>query len=106
MRHVARAFCVLAFVGAGMPVCGQEQFSPEAIRQGAAIYAQNCSGCHGARMRDPEGAFDLSRFPSDQKSRFLNAVTQGKNIMPPWGGLFKTAEIESLWAYVMAGEKQ
>jgi mono/diheme cytochrome c family protein len=32
-------------------------------------------------------------------------VTNGKNSMPPWGGLLKPEEIEELWAYVVAGEK-
>jgi hypothetical protein len=26
--------------------------------------------------------------------------------MPPWGGLLQPEEIEALWAYVVAGEKQ
>jgi len=26
--------------------------------------------------------------------------------MPPWGGVLKPAEIEALWAYVVAGEKK
>ena len=87
--------------------CGaQETFPAEQIKQGAGIYSQNCAPCHGPRMADPQGAFDLRTFPSDQKSRFLNSVAKGKNSMPPWGGLFNADEIESLWAYVMAGEKK
>jgi mono/diheme cytochrome c family protein len=84
----------------------QEEFAPEKIKQGAAMYSQHCAPCHGPRMADPEGAFDLRTFPPDQKSRFLNSVSKGKNSMPPWGGLFSADEIESLWAYVMAGEKK
>jgi mono/diheme cytochrome c family protein len=84
----------------------QETFAPETVKQGAAIYSQNCAPCHGPRMADPQGAFDLRTFPPDQKSRFLNSVTNGKSSMPPWGGLFSAAEIESLWAYVMAGENK
>lgn len=84
----------------------QEQMAPELISRGAEIYAQNCAACHGARMQDPQGAFDLTRFPPDQKSRFVNSVTRGKNSMPPWGDLFKSGEIEALWAYVVAGEKK
>ena len=87
--------------------CGaQETFAPEKIKEGATIYSQNCSPCHGPRMADPQGAFDLRTFPPDQKSRFLNSVTNGKNSMPPWGGLFSAEEIEALWSYVMAGEKK
>jgi len=83
-----------------------ERFPAGQIKNGAAIYSQNCGPCHGARMRDPDGAFDLSTFPRDQKSRFLTSVTKGKNSMPPFGGLFPPDEIEALWAYVIAGEKQ
>jgi mono/diheme cytochrome c family protein len=83
-----------------------EKFSAKQISAGAAIFARNCSPCHGAHMADPEGAFNLRNFPHDQHSRFVNSVTNGKNSMPPWGGLLKPAEIEELWAYVVAGEKE
>ena len=82
-----------------------KKFSAKQISAGAAIFARNCSPCHGAHMADPEGAFDLRTFPHDQHSRFVNSVTNGKNSMPPWGGLLKPEEIEELWAYVLAGEK-
>jgi mono/diheme cytochrome c family protein len=78
---------------------------PEQIRAGAEIYARNCSPCHGARMQDPEAAFDLRKFPNDQYERFINSVTRGKNQMPPWGDLLKAGDIEALWAYVTAGER-
>jgi mono/diheme cytochrome c family protein len=81
-----------------------EEFSPEHIRTGAAIYSRNCSPCHGSRMQNPESAFDLRKFPPDQRERFVSSVTHGKNQMPPWGDLLSTAEVEALWAYVMAGE--
>jgi mono/diheme cytochrome c family protein len=84
----------------------QEAFTKEFIEKGRSIYSQNCSPCHGPQMADPQGAFDLRIFPPEQKNRFLNSVTNGKNSMPPWGGLFNKVEIESLWAYVMAGEKK
>ena len=84
---------------------GQEPFAPEQIKQGARIYAQNCSPCHGPRMLDPNSAFDLRKFPPDQKTRFVTSVNKGKNAMPPWGDLFKAEDVDALWAYVMAGEK-
>jgi mono/diheme cytochrome c family protein len=96
--------CALAFAFTG--AAAQEQFGPEQIKQGANIYSQNCAPCHGPRMADAQGAFDLRTFPPDQKSRFLNSVTKGKNSMPPWGGLFNADEIDALWAYVMAGERK
>lgn len=95
---------------AGVLICtgavAQDQFGLEQIKQGAVIYAQNCSACHGPHMADAQGAFDLRTFPPDQKNRFLTSISKGKNQMPPWGDLFKPEEIDALWAYVMAGEKR
>ena len=84
----------------------EEVFSKESIDKGRAIYAQNCSPCHGPQMADPQGAYDLRIFPADQRNRFFYSVTNGKNGMPPWGGLFNKEEIATIWAYVMAGEKK
>ena len=83
-----------------------QKFTKQQIAHGADLYARNCSPCHGAHMDDPTGAFDLRTFPPDQHDRFVNSVTNGKNSMPPWGSLFKPADIEALWAYVIAGEKK
>ena len=105
----ARGLAVsVAFVALVAPVLGQgpEEFPADRVKTGAGIYAQTCAPCHGPRMLDPEAAVDLKKFPPDQKARFVNSVTKGKNQMPPFGGLFKAEEIEALWAYVMAGEKR
>jgi mono/diheme cytochrome c family protein len=83
-----------------------QSFPPEQIRSGAELFERNCSPCHGPRMQDPEGAFDLRTFPPDQHGRFVNSVSNGKNSMPPWSGLLKPEEVEALWAYVMAGERR
>lgn len=95
---------VLALAGAA--AAGQEAPHPgatqEEIHAGAQIYEQNCSPCHGPRMLDPQGAFDLRTFPRDQKGRFVISVTKGKNNMPPWGGLLTPQDIDALWAYVLA----
>jgi mono/diheme cytochrome c family protein len=94
---------------AGVLVCapgmGEEAFAPGLIRAGAETFARNCSPCHGSRMRDPEGAFDLRKFPHDQHDRFVNSVTHGKGQMPAWGDLLRPADIEALWSYVVAGER-
>jgi mono/diheme cytochrome c family protein len=78
--------------------------TPEQVKTGAEIYERNCSPCHGARMLDPQGASDLRKFPHDQRERFLNSVSRGKNQMPPWGDLLRPDEIEALWAYVVSAE--
>ena len=82
-----------------------QEFSAEQIKLGSDTYARHCSPCHGVRMKNPEGAFDLMTFPKDSASRFQTSVSKGKNAMPPWGGLLKPEEIDALWAYVVAGEK-
>ena len=103
MRWLVAVGVVLLLGGAQARAA--DDFPPERVKAGGAIYARNCSPCHGARMRDPEGAFDLRKFPHDAHDRFIASVTHGKNQMPPWGDLLKPDEVEALWAYVVAGEK-
>jgi mono/diheme cytochrome c family protein len=105
MKWLALIGAVLALALPAAHAGEPDGFAPEQIRSGAAIFARNCSPCHGARMRDPEGAFNLRNFPHDEHDRFLNSVAHGKNNMPPWGDLLKPEEIEALWAYVVAGEQ-
>jgi mono/diheme cytochrome c family protein len=83
-----------------------EDFAAARIKAGASIYSRNCSPCHGSRMQNPEAAFDLRTFPPGEHERFVSSVTNGKNQMPPWGDLLDKEDIESLWAYVMAGERK
>ena len=100
---------VVAAVCMGVPTEAQgpqrQSFTPEQLATGADIYARNCSPCHGTRMRDPQGAFDLRKFPRDQRERFVTAVLRGKNQMPPWGDILQPEEVEALWGYVVAGEQ-
>ena len=89
----------------GIGAAQDASHTPEQIKRGSALYSQHCAPCHGPRMKDPEGSFDLRKFPRDEHDRFIRSVTQGKASMPPWGGLLKPEDIASLWAYVVAGEK-
>ncbi len=74
----------------------------ELITHGQELYAHHCSHCHGFNMVNSGAiAFDLRKFPHDNKARFVNSVTNGKNNrMPPWGDLLTKDEIDCLWAYV------
>ena len=81
------------------------KFPPDQVRRGAEIYAQNCSPCHGPRLYGEESAFDLRTFPRGERERFINSVTRGKNQMPPWGDFFKPEQLDMLWAYISAGER-
>lgn len=104
-KVLALAFA-LASVAAGAQTPDRQQFPPEQLKRGAEIFERDCSGCHGAHMADPQSAFDLRTFPHDQKSRFVDLVTKGKDGMPPWGDLFKPEDIDALWSYVVAGEQR
>jgi mono/diheme cytochrome c family protein len=79
--------------------------TPEQAKHGATLYAQHCAPCHGHQMKDPEGAFDLRKFPLEQHARFVTSVTKGKGVMPPWGGVLSPEDVQALWAYVNLGEK-
>jgi mono/diheme cytochrome c family protein len=61
--------------------------------------------CHGVRLDGTEMAFDLRKFPPSQRERFVTSVTRGNNQMPPWGDFFKPAQLDALWTYVSAGER-
>jgi mono/diheme cytochrome c family protein len=103
---VVRVLAGAAFAAFSMTAgADNESISAEDVKKGSAIYSQNCSPCHGPRMLDPQGAFDLRIFPKDDRNRFLTSVSKGKNQMPPWGGLLSPGDIEALWAYVFVGEK-
>ncbi len=84
---------------------GQNRFPPDQVQAGLKIYSRHCAPCHGSRMLDPQGALNLRAFPRDQRARFVNAVTKGKNSMPPWGDLLQPEDVDALWAYVVAGER-
>jgi mono/diheme cytochrome c family protein len=86
-------------------VAPSEHAEAQMIEKGRALYAKNCAHCHGFRMISAGSvAFDLRQFPYDQKARFVQSVTNGKNgRMPPWGDLLSREEIDELWAYVKTG---
>jgi mono/diheme cytochrome c family protein len=98
---VRRILAVLVAASVCSPALAQDA---KQLKLGAEIYERNCSPCHGARMLDPQGAADLRKFPRDQRERFINSVTRGKNQMPPWGDLLKPEDVAALWAYVVNAE--
>lgn len=118
MRRVARL--VLLVAGAGFIQAGTVWAaegdpaqpaapaapSPALATQGKALYTQLCSHCHGVNMVNTgTSSFDLRKFPHDDKARFVNSVTHGKNTMPAWGDMLQADEIEILWAYILTGGK-
>jgi mono/diheme cytochrome c family protein len=104
-QNVLAGAIAFALMCAGAVAQNNAAVTPEQIKAGAEIYATNCATCHGNRMKNPEWAIDLATIPKDDRQRFIQSVTSGKNSMPPWGDVLKPNDIEALWAYFSAGEK-
>lgn len=104
-RSIAIALASLWLTSMSAHAQEKPGFSKDQVAAGAELYAVNCAPCHGARMQDPGAAFNLRKFPPDQRERFVTSVTGGKNQMPPWGDFFKPDQLEALWAYVTNGER-
>ena len=62
---VAAALLLMSKVGCAADAQG---VAPDQIREGAELFAVNCSPCHGPRMQGSESAFDLRKFPPEQRS--------------------------------------
>ena len=77
------------------------------VQRGKMIYASHCSHCHGFNMVSAGNVtFDLRTFPHDQRDRFFESVTNGRNNrMPPWGDVLSQDDIADIWAYVCTGGK-
>jgi mono/diheme cytochrome c family protein len=105
---------LLAMAGTGLAdsaapaQAGADKSNPDVnqqIAQGKELYHRMpCVRCHGGNcVQNSSAAFDLRTFPHDDKARFVNSVTNGKNgRMPPWGDVLKPEEIDQLWAYVQS----
>lgn len=103
----ARAWVAVAALLCSEALSAQPVDSAELAAKGRQIYALSCSRCHGPNMVSVgTTAYDLRRFPLDQKDRFVNSVTKGLRVMPAWGGLLSPEQIEALWAYVASAPRQ
>lgn len=108
MKPSQAAARLAALVLLGAPVAAAAGApAPADIAKGKALYDQICSTCHGVAMVNPgTSSFDLRVFPHDEKPRFVNSVTHGKNAMPAWGDILKPEEIDLLWDYISTHGKQ
>jgi len=69
---------------------------------GAAVFAENCSTCHGATGNGGNGGPDLTTMPLAQTEEgAIQQVTNGGGGMPPFGGVLSEEEIENVAAYVV-----
>jgi mono/diheme cytochrome c family protein len=87
------------FLFGAYPAFAQDQAQ---IDVGAALYEMHCSGCHGARLRNPGTSFDLRELTEGERARFDAGVMDGKSMMPPWRGTVSEEGLDQLWAYIRA----
>jgi len=82
--------------------------TPKQVERGKQSFAIHCSHCHGMNMVSAgDVTYDLRQFPHDQRERFFESVTNGRNNrMPPWGDVLSQDEIADIWAYVLTGGKR
>ena len=80
-----------------VPAVAQDRAKIEA---GAEVYEMHCATCHGERLRNTGGAFDLLQLKPNERARFDEAVNDGKGQMPSWAGVLSAEEIEEIWAYI------
>ncbi len=79
----------------------------EQIAKGKQRYTSYCARCHGINMVVAPGPafFDLRTFPTDEKPRFVDAVLNGKRVMPAWRDTLSAEDVELLWRYVAANKR-
>jgi cytochrome c6 len=75
---------------------------PSAKPDGMAIFRKHCVVCHGIDGKlGLNGAKDLSASPRPQSER-IEIITNGKNLMTPFGKILQPEEIEAVAAYTLS----
>lgn len=106
--------CALALSGAALaqsntvpaeavpvPMPLSAPFTAEAVEKGREQFHRTCAQCHGRNMvNSGTTVYDLRKFPTEQRERFYNSVTNGKGNMPSFKGALEPETIEMLWNYV------
>lgn len=70
-------------------------------KSGPALFGQHCKICHGSDGRlGLNGAKDLSKSELSLSDR-VSIITNGKNLMTPFGKILSTTEIDSLAAFTL-----
>jgi mono/diheme cytochrome c family protein len=69
---------------------------------GAAVFTENCSTCHGGTGHGGNGGPDLTTMPLAQtEAGAIEQVTKGGGGMPAFAGQLSEEEIEDVAAYVV-----
>lgn len=81
------------------PVSLASNVNIDSAKTGAAIFDKNCKLCHGVDGRlGLNGAKDLSLSTLITSER-INIITNGKNLMTPFGQLLSPSEIDSVASF-------
>jgi mono/diheme cytochrome c family protein len=99
-----RALIVALLVGGASVLSVQSTLGQDEkqVEAGEAVYNDYCQTCHGATLVNSGQTFDLRKLRKDERARFENSVTNGKNQMPPWKGVLDSEQLDALWAYIRA----
>lgn len=114
MRWREPILCALALTGAALAqsntvpaetvpvdIPPAAPFTAEAVEKGREQFHRTCAQCHGRNMvNSGTTVYDLRKFPTEQRERFYNSVTNGKGNMPSFKGALEPGAIELLWNYV------
>ena len=115
MRWREPILCALALTGAALAqsntvpaqtlpveIPPAAPFTAEAVEKGREQFHRTCAQCHGRNMVNAgTTVYDLRKFPTEQRERFYNSVTNGKGNMPSFKGAIDDSALQVLWAYVV-----
>lgn len=97
---------LLALLACGGGETQAAQADLSAPPNGKAIFKQYCVTCHGADGKlGLNGAKDLTQSQLDLDGR-IAIVTNGKNMMTPYGEILSPQEIESVARYTLLLKKK
>ncbi len=111
MFHISTKFIWLILLFS--TACGSSDGNSEASKNagskmtpdGMAIFRQKCVTCHGADgTLGLNGAKDLTKTTLTIEER-VNIITNGKNLMTPFGAILSREEIQAAAAYTASLKK-
>lgn len=101
MKSVLNVFVLAAGATVASAAIAEPRFSMEDIEKGRQQFHRTCAQCHGYNMvNSGTSAYDLRRFPTDDRERFFNSVTNGKGAMPSFKEALSLEQMQALWAYI------
>ena len=96
---------IVALIAGGAGVLSVQAASgldEKQVEAGEAVYNDYCQTCHGLNLVSSGQTFDLRKLRKDERPRFENSVTSGKNQMPPWKRVLDSGQLDAIWAYIRA----